>query len=121
MGGFDIPTSMMIGDFFYDKEKAWVVGAGYNFREVIPGLKAEAFYTKGDGFRDTKGSGGDKLKEWEADFDLVYNFQGPTFDGLSFRFRYAMYRPDGKLASGKDFDQGKNEARLYLDYHVKVF
>ncbi|MGY0216994.1 OprD family outer membrane porin [Endozoicomonadaceae bacterium StTr2] len=124
-GGFDIPTSMLIGDFFYDNEKAWVMGAGYNFNKLIPGLSVEVYHTRGDNFKDGKHS--EKLKENETDLDLTYKFQSEMLAGLSFRFRYGMYRPSGRQANadntglGGDFSNGKNEHRIYLDYRLKVF
>ncbi|WP_281647131.1 OprD family outer membrane porin [Parendozoicomonas sp. Alg238-R29] len=124
-GGFDIPTSMLIGDFLYDDEKAWIVGAGYNFKDIVPGLTAEVFYTKGDNFKDGRHS--ENLEEYETDLDIKYKFQTPALDGLSFRFRYGIYRPDGRKANsannglGADFSRGRDDYRIYLDYRAKVF
>lgn len=113
-GGFLLPTSPLIGDFFYDGEKAWVISAAYDFSQLTPGLSAEVSYTSGDGFKN----GGNSLKEKETDLDIKYAFQGSALDGLSFRFRYGMYRPDSKL---KPTETSKNERRVYLEYKSMVF
>lgn len=117
-GGFDVPTSMMTGDFFYDQEKAWIIGAGYDFAEFVPGLATKVYHTRG---KDFKGYNGEKLKEHETDFDIIYKFQQPVLSGLSLRFRYAMYRPDGKKDADNDFASGSNAYRAYIDYKTMVF
>ena len=116
-GGFMLPTSPLIGDFFYDGEKAWVLSASYKFDEFVPGLSAAASYTSGDGFKKK----GVSLKEKETDFDIQYAFQGAALDGLSFRFRYGIYKPDGKLKDGTDFGRKTTERRIYLEYKSMVF
>ena len=109
---------MMVGNFFYDNEQAFVFGLGYDFKQIAPGLSAEAFYAKGDGFRDGKG---EKLKEHETDFILKYKFQSLALDGLAFTFKYADYSPKGRMADGKSLGNSTKESRVYLDYRLKVF
>ncbi|MTI14865.1 OprD family outer membrane porin [Sansalvadorimonas verongulae] len=116
-GGFMLPTAPLVGDFFFDNEKAWVISASYKFDEFVPGLSAEASYTSGDGFKD----GGKSLKEKETDIDIKYAFQGAALEGLSFRIRYGMYRPSGKRLDGSELAGDRNAKRVYLEYKSMVF
>ncbi len=114
-GEFDVPTSIQIGDFMYDNEKAFVVNLGYDFKDSAPGLAAKVTYVEGKDFKKDNMKG----KEKETDFALSYKFQMLALNGLSLTAKYAKYTPSGIDASFKS--NKTTDRRLYLDYKAMIF
>ncbi|MGY0217179.1 OprD family outer membrane porin [Endozoicomonadaceae bacterium StTr2] len=103
-------------DFALEDEKAYIVSAGYDFADMLPGLKVNAWFAKGKDAKDVK-----DFKRREIGGYTSYAFDG-QLKGLSLAWLHINYRAEGtrnNAAVGGLYD--KNINRFYLKYSVSVF
>ena len=123
------PTGSTSGnDMTNDGELARMVRLGYDWKEVIPGLRTVARYKLGTGARNNAVAAWATGREKEREFDVIYAV--PFVKGLSARYNYLNYSGDvtplvsGKtinaIASGGSKDY-RRDHRIYVDYSYKFF
>ena len=78
-------------DYSLEDEKAFVVSAGYDFAEMVPGLSWDVWYAKGKDAKDV-----DNFKRREYGSYVSYAFGG-QLDGLSLAWLHVNYRSDGEM------------------------
>ncbi|MNJ35707.1 Porin-like protein NicP precursor [compost metagenome] len=99
-----------IGTFTNALEQSWQARYDFDFVALgLPGLSFMSRYVSGDDIRTSSGSG----QEWERDTDLAYVIQSGSLQGLSLRWRNAVYRS----SYASDID----ENRLILSYTLKLW
>ncbi|WP_461535861.1 OprD family outer membrane porin [Spongorhabdus nitratireducens] len=103
-------------DFSLEDEKAYIVNAGYDFADMLPGLKWDLWYAKGKDAKNVK-----DFKRREIGSYASYAFDG-QLKGLSLSWLHINYRAEGTrngAAVGGLYDRNVN--RFYLKYSVSVF
>lgn len=112
------PTGGVLADMTNNDERLWMVRAGYDWKDIIKGLRTTVSFKQGTGARNSHVRSLGEADEEELEFDLRY--QIPLVKGLNLRYRYLQYtsdkrgRVDGVLADGTDH-------RVYLDYTYRFF
>lgn len=123
------PTGSTSGnDMSNDGELARMVRVGYDWKELVPGLRSIMRYKVGSGARNNAVASWASGREKERELDLVYAM--PFFKGVSARYNYLQYSADvtantaGKtinaISQGGSKDY-RRDHRIYLDYTYKFF
>ncbi len=117
-GIWDVTTSAFAEDFIYDDEQAYTVGGQYDFAGMgFNGLTLGYFFTYG---KDIALPNGEKGREYEHDFLVVYTFRENCLKGLSFKTKYGLYKNNHSLC--EEIQYGKrNDLRVWLDYTFVAF
>jgi len=104
---------MMQVSFNTAGEKAWGIGATFDFAEIgAPGLTAAALYASGRD-RIDYGTGQPMADRDETDIRLDWAApKGSLLEGFAATFRYAWLHQDGALQTG-------TQLRAYVNYAVK--
>ncbi|WP_211825739.1 hypothetical protein [Kistimonas asteriae] len=117
-GSFNSSLDLEMG-YNYEDEKAYVVKAGYDFADYVPGLGVNVWYAKGKDAKDFE-----NFNQKEVGANVSYNFSG-KLDGLSLVYFHTAYRTSGDYATGRDDALGgmynTNINRVYLTYTYEVF
>lgn len=120
-GVWDVPTSAIVSDFNFNKEKAWLIGAEYDFSNIgLEGLSLgyTFFYGSGMKAKEVNGSEHD-VAEHEHDLTMKYNFSQWGMKGLQFKLQYGYYKNDEAFRKAT----GQNEAenlRAWLSYNFAI-
>lgn len=118
------PTGSTSGnDMTNDGELAKMVRVGYDWKELVPGMRSVVRYKLGSGARNNAVAGNGSGREKERELDLTYAV--PYVKGLSARYNYLKYLADvsgtiNAIGQGGSKDY-RRDHRLYLDYTYKFF
>ncbi|WP_139117335.1 OprD family outer membrane porin [Endozoicomonas atrinae] len=120
-GVWDVPTSAIVSDFNFNKEKAWLIGAEYDFSSVgIEGLSLGYTFFYGSGMKAKLVNGGEKdVAEHEHDLTMKYNFSHWGMKGLDFKLQYGYYKNDEAFRQAADMPEAKN-LRAWLSYNFAI-
>lgn len=111
-GTYPGALSMMQSDFNRSGEKAWMIGASYDFADRgVPGLSGFAQFAQGTGGRDP--SGLDRADETEFDATLDYKIEQGDLRGLWFRLRGSLLDVEGTETLGW-------EVRAIVNFDIPV-
>lgn len=117
------PTSSALGpDLANNGETAWSVRAGYNWRNLVPGLSTAFKYVKGTG---TKSSNLNNSAVGEESYrELTIRYQLPMVKNLGITYIFGSYSSNvdnyKSTANIKGMTRSSWELdRLYLDYSYK--
>ncbi len=117
-GTFNSSLDLEMG-YNYEDETAYVLRAGYDFADYIPGLAVDVWYAKG---KDAKNF--DNFSQKEFGTNVSYSFSG-MLDGLSVSYFHTTYRTSGDaLTANADALGGMyndNINKVYLTYTYEVF
>lgn len=122
-GVWDVPTSAIVSDFNFNKEKVWLIGAEYDFSNIgLEGLSLGYTFFYGSGMKAKElGTGNDHdVTEHEHDLTMKYNFSRLGIEGLQFKLQYGYYRNDEAFRKATT---GQNEAevlRAWLSYNLAI-
>ncbi|MBO9484215.1 OprD family outer membrane porin [Salinisphaera sp. G21_0] len=120
-GVWDVPTSANISDFNLNKEKAWLIGAEYDFSDIgLEGLSLAYNFVYGSGMKAKELNGTEHdVAEHEHDLTMKYNFSQWGMKDLQFKLEYGYYRNDEALRKAT----GQNESeklRAWLSYNFII-
>lgn len=120
-GVWDVPTSANISDFNFNKEKAWLIGAEYDFSNIgLEGLSLGYNFVYGSGMKAKEQNGNSQdVAEHEHDLTMKYNFSQWGMKDLQFKLQYGYYRNDEAFRKAT----GQNEAenlRAWLSYNFTI-
>lgn len=118
-GRFNSSLDLEMG-YNYEDETAYVVKAGYDFADYVPGLSINAWYAKGENAKNF-----DSFNQKEVGGNISYNFSD-VLDGLSLKYFHTAYQASGntQIAGRDDALNGLYNThinRLYLTYTVAIF
>ncbi|MFK0570726.1 OprD family outer membrane porin [Endozoicomonas sp.] len=116
-GVWDVPTAANVSDFNFHKEKAWLIGAEYDFSDIgLEGLILGYNFFYGSGMKDKNGS---DVAESEHDINIKYNFGQWGMDGLQFKLEYGYYQNDTGFREATKQDEAEN-LRAWLSYSFTI-
>lgn len=118
------PTGATSGaDMSNDGELARMVRLGYDWKDIVPGLRTAVGYKLGTGARNNYDATLGSAKEREKELDVQYAI--PLLKGLNARYTFLKYSADVngvfkgiKEVAVKDY---RRDHRIYLDYTHKFF
>lgn len=112
------PTGGVLADMTNRDETVWMVRGGYDWKNVVKGLKTTVSYKQGTGARNSHVRSLGKADENEIDASVFYAV--PVVKGLKVRYRYLKYTADktGRVDGVKSDD---SDHRLYVDYTYRFF
>lgn len=112
------PTGGVLADMTNDGEFAWMLSAGYDWKNILPGLTTTASIKRGTGAQNSHVAARGEADEQELALDIRYKI--PAVKGLSFRYLYLDYDSDktGRLDGVKEDER---DHRIYLDYSYRFF
>ncbi|WP_230970822.1 OprD family outer membrane porin [Nitrogeniibacter aestuarii] len=112
------PTGGVLADMTNRDETVWMVRGGYDWKELVNGVKTTVSYKSGSGARNSHVASLGEADEDEVEANVFYAV--PAVKGLKVRYRYLKYtadktgRVDGVKSDGTDH-------RLYIDYTYRFF
>lgn len=118
------PTGATSGaDMSNDGELARMVRLGYDWKEIVPGLRTTVGYKLGTGAKNNYDTSRGSAKEREQEIDVQYAI--PVLKGLNARYTFLKYSADvnGKFPgiTGVAVKDYRRDHRIYLDYTYKFF
>lgn len=118
------PTGATSGaDMSNDGELARMVRLGYDWKDIVPGLRTAVGYKLGTGARNNYDATRGSAKEREQEVDVQYAI--PLLKGLNARYTFLKYSADvnGKFPgiTGVAVKDYRRDHRIYLDYTHKFF
>jgi hypothetical protein len=118
------PTGATSGaDMSNDGELARMVRLGYDWKDIIPGLRTTLGYKLGTGARNNYDATRGSAKEHEQEIDVQYAV--PLLKGLNARYTLLKYSADvnGQFPgiTGLAVKDYRRDHRIYLDYTYKFF
>jgi hypothetical protein len=100
-----------------------MVRLGYDWKDIIPGLRTTIGYKLGTGARNNYDASRGSAKEHEQEIDVQYAV--PLLKGLNARYTLLKYSADvnGKFPgiTGVAVKDYRRDHRIYLDYTYKFF
>lgn len=118
------PTGAASGaDLSNDGELARMVRLGYDWKDIVPGLRTTLGYKLGTGARNNYDPKRGSASESEQEIDVQYAV--PMLKGLNARYTQLKYNADvsGKFPgiTGVAVKDYRRDHRIYLDYTYKFF
>lgn len=112
------PTGGVLADMTNHDETVWMLSAGYDWKDVVKGLKTTLSYKSGSGAKNSENASLGEADESELAVDVRYAV--PTVKGLGVRYTYLDYKSDktGVLAGVKE---DETDHRFYIDYTYRFF
>ncbi|KEI69522.1 OprD family outer membrane porin [Endozoicomonas elysicola] len=121
-GVWDVPTSAIVSDFNFNKEKAWLIGAEYDFSNIgLEGLSLgyTFFYGSGMKAKDLNTGTEHDVAEHEHDLTMKYDFSQWGMKGLQFKLQYGYYKNDEAFRKATGQNETEN-LRAWLSYNFTI-